>query len=95
MKKLIAALFQMSPCQEKGLAAKYPGDAGIERDPDVIFVESFGNDSWRKTDEPVINNLVLSTNTSTPPEAGRKRTVWIDGIVLAKRYIGPMAAKGK
>ena len=24
-----------------GLAAKYPGDIGIEKDPDVVFVESF------------------------------------------------------
>src|SRR5580765_4219258 len=24
-----------------GIAAKYPGDIGIEKDPDVIFVESF------------------------------------------------------
>ena len=24
-----------------GIAAKYPGDVGIEKDPDVIFVESF------------------------------------------------------
>lgn len=27
--------------QGYGLAAKYPGDEGIERDPDVIFVEGF------------------------------------------------------
>src|SRR5262245_55819571 len=35
--------------QEAGLAAKYPGGAGRERDPDVLFVESFETDGWRKT----------------------------------------------
>ena len=30
---------------EDGLAAKYPGDAGIEADPQVVFVENFGEDS--------------------------------------------------
>jgi hypothetical protein len=25
-----------------------------------------------------------------PPKPGEKRTVWIDGIVLARRYVGPM-----
>jgi len=29
----------------QGLAARYPGDAGIERDPDVLFVERFDGDS--------------------------------------------------
>src|SRR5512141_1210258 len=24
-----------------GIAARYPGDVGIEKDPDVVFVESF------------------------------------------------------
>src|SRR5262249_30208790 len=33
----------------QGIAAKYAGDVGIERDPDVLFVESFETDSWRKT----------------------------------------------
>ena len=28
---------------EAGLAAKYPGDAGIEADPDVVFTENFEN----------------------------------------------------
>src|SRR5215469_1141304 len=27
--------------QGYGLAAKYPGDQGIEKDPDVVFVENF------------------------------------------------------
>ena len=37
---------------EKGLAAKYPGDAGIEKDPQVVFTDTFengktnGDNSW-------------------------------------------------
>src|SRR5437016_14222340 len=56
MKQLVAlALFVAAPVTEQetsdvqGLASKYPGDAGIERDPDVLFAESFETDSWRKT----------------------------------------------
>src|SRR5206468_1007055 len=39
---------QASP-DARGIAAKYPGDAGLERDPDVLFVESFETNSWKKT----------------------------------------------
>ena len=60
-----------------------------------LVVEQTGME-WRKTDKLVVNNIMLSTNTSEPPQPGTRRAVWIDGIVLARRYIGPMeAAKGK
>ena len=29
------------PEERRGIAARYPGDAGIEQDPDVLFVERF------------------------------------------------------
>src|SRR5262249_45163738 len=35
----------VKPAPKEGLAGLYPGDAGIERDPRVIFVESFEHDS--------------------------------------------------
>jgi len=54
-----------------------------------LAVEQTGME-WRKTDNLVVNNIMLSTNTSEPPQPGTTRTVWIDGIVLARRYIGPM-----
>lgn len=54
-----------------------------------LVVEQTGME-WRKTDQLVLNTIMLSTNTSAPPKAGQKRTVWIDGIVLARRYIGPL-----
>jgi len=31
---------------EQGLAAKYPGDVGIENDPDVLFFESWEQTNW-------------------------------------------------
>jgi hypothetical protein len=35
------ALGQQAPPQAAGLAARYPGDRGIEKDPGVIFAEGF------------------------------------------------------
>lgn len=54
-----------------------------------LVIEQTGME-WRKTDKLVLNDLMLSTNTSAPPKPGEKRTVWIDAVVLARRYIGPM-----
>lgn len=57
-----------------------------------LVIEQTGME-WRKTDKLVLNNLMLSTNTSAPPKPGEKRTVWIDAVVLARRYIGPINRK--
>jgi hypothetical protein len=54
-----------------------------------LAVEQTGME-WRRTDKLVVNNIMISTNTSEPPRPGTRRTLWIDGIVLARRYIGPM-----
>src|SRR5690349_9092225 len=35
----------------QGLAAKYPGEQGIEKDPAVLFHEDFERDDTRKWDE--------------------------------------------
>ena len=35
----------------EGLAARYPGDAGIERDPAVLFAENFESGDLKKWDE--------------------------------------------
>jgi len=48
---------------EPGLAAKYPGDTGIERDPSVIFVEKFDEsslDEMKKRWESVSNGEIMS-----------------------------------
>ncbi len=35
-----------------GLAAKYPGDAGIANDPDVLFADNFESGDMKKWDQP-------------------------------------------
>jgi len=45
---------------------------------------------WRRYRDVVINDLMQPTYTHSPPKVGKKRIVWLDSIVLAKRYIGPM-----
>jgi hypothetical protein len=40
-----AALAAPSPFPKEGIAARYPGDAGIERDSNVVFVENFESES--------------------------------------------------
>ncbi len=59
----------------------------------TLTIEQIGME-WRKTDKLVINNIMISTYTSAPPAPGTKRSIWVDGIVLAKHYVGPMRAKG-
>ena len=38
-------------CGQDGLAAKYPGDVGIETDPDVLFAENFESGTLARWDE--------------------------------------------
>ena len=50
-----------------GLAAKYPGDAGIGRDPAVLFADDFESGDLKKWDELRGSPLVVSDT----PHAGR------------------------
>jgi hypothetical protein len=45
---------------------------------------------WRLQPDIVINNIMQPTYTHMPPEPGTQRILWVDNIVLAKRYIGPI-----
>jgi hypothetical protein len=45
---------------------------------------------WRKNDDMVINNVMQPTYTHTPPQPGHKRSLWLDNLVVARRYIGPL-----
>jgi len=54
-----------------------------------LYIEQTGLE-WRKHENMVINDLMQPTYTHTPPQPGRQRSLWLDSIVLAKRYIGPM-----
>jgi len=44
----------------------------------------------RKHENMVINDLMQPTYTHTPPQPGQSRSLWLDSIVLAKSYIGPI-----
>jgi len=64
------------PQGDGGIAARYPGDRGIEKDPDVVFVESFEQSSlpalfsgW----EDVQAREIMSFSADAPPgSAGRQ-----------------------
>ncbi|MFB3891369.1 MAG: hypothetical protein ACE15C_05020 [Phycisphaerae bacterium] len=77
-----------------GLAAKYPHDAGIEKDPDVLFVESFENDDWDQkwqersgnhkkygsleTDPGHVRTGKRSLRLEMLPEAGQSGAGWMN-----------------
>lgn len=64
---LSLGLFPGSLAGAEGLAARYPGDAGIERDPAVLFAENFESGDLKKWDE----QRGAVTLASTGPHAGR------------------------
>jgi hypothetical protein len=57
-----------------------------------LVIEQTGLE-WRNSEELVINNLMQPTYTHTPPAPGTQRSLWLDNIVLARRYIGPLVKK--
>jgi hypothetical protein len=52
---------------EESLAAKYPGDAGIEKDAAVLFAENFESGQLKEWDQ--VRNLNLTTNDT--PHSGQ------------------------
>jgi hypothetical protein len=57
------------PEGSSGIAARYPGDRGIERNPDIIFVEQFEEDSLEtvfKRWENVKGKEIMSLTTDVP-----------------------------
>ncbi len=55
----LLALSTASAVGAEGLAARHPGDAGIEKDPAVLFAENFESGDLKKWDE-VNGRVVLS-----------------------------------
>lgn len=56
------------PTEPKGIASKYPGDAGIQNDPDIIFVEMFeasdvGAVTANWTDKEGVAQMALQPDT--------------------------------
>ena len=60
-----------------GLAAKYPGDVGIEKDPDVVFVESFEGsvDEICSHWEAAVGKPIMSKANEVPPGSGGKQSL--------------------
>jgi len=48
---------------------------------------------WRLYPDVVINNVMQPCYTHSPPKPGKSRIMWLDNIVAAKRYIGPICHK--
>jgi hypothetical protein len=68
---VLLLLLPASAQDEKGIAAKYPGDVGIERDASVLFVERFEDDvasiKKRWTEASDKDGEVLSVAKDVPP----------------------------
>jgi hypothetical protein len=60
-----------------GLASKYPGDVGIEKDPDVVFVEDFEGsvDEICGRWEEVAGKPIMSKSEDVPPGSGGKQSI--------------------
>jgi len=75
----IAAAQPQPPRREgAGLAAKYPGDSGIEKDPTVIFVESFEEpslDAMTRRWENVSHPEIMSLAADVPPGSSGKQSL--------------------
>ena len=76
-----------------GLAAKYPGDAEIDNDSNVVFVENFEEDSLAgmcKRWEDVGGHETMSLSEDVPAGSGGKRSLVTDrqegsGVKLYRR----------
>jgi hypothetical protein len=65
-----------------GIATQYPGDVGIEKDPDVVFVEDFEGSvdeicsHWEQADgEPI-----MSKSDSVPPLSGGRQSLLLTRV---------------
>jgi hypothetical protein len=65
-----------------GIAAKYPGDVGIEKDPAVVFVESFEApvDEICRHWEAVAGKPILSNSNEVPPGSGGRQSLLLTRV---------------
>jgi hypothetical protein len=90
-----------------GIAAMYPGDVGIEKDPDVVFVESFEGsvDEICSRWESVAGKPIMSTSDEVVPGSGGKQSLlltrvaggtdgYMDGGNLYRRLKNPQGGYG-
>ena len=68
--------------RHNGIAAKYPGDIGIEKDPDVVFVESFEGSvdeicgHW----ETVAGKSIMSGSDDVVPGSGGRQSLLLTRV---------------
>jgi hypothetical protein len=66
------------PEGDSGIAAKHPGDKGIEKDPSAVFAELFELDSLdelKKRWDSVGSPEIMSFSPDVPPRSGGKRSL--------------------
>jgi hypothetical protein len=66
------------PQGDEGIAARYPGDAGIEKAPRVVFVEDFEEgtlDAMKERWEAVKNAEILSLSADVPAASGGRHSL--------------------
>ena len=73
---------QCAGAELSGLAAKYPGDAGLAADPDVVFVENFETEALPKSGErwnEVKNEAgaALALAKDSPPGSSGKQSLQV------------------
>jgi len=65
-----------------GIAAKYPGDVGLEKDPDVVFVETFEGtvDEIASHWESVAGKPIMSKSDEVPPGSGQGQSLLLTRV---------------
>lgn len=65
-----------------GIAARYPGDVGIEKDPDVVFVESFEGsvDEISSHWEAAAGKPIMTKSDEVPPGSGGKQSLLLTRV---------------
>lgn len=75
----VGAAFEVIPEGNSGIAAKYPADTGIEKDPAVVLVEDFesrGPGTFKKLWTSVSNKAeALSIAADVPPASKGNRSL--------------------
>ncbi len=81
---------QSLPEGNRGIAVKYPGDAGIEKDSSVVFVEKFDSDSVDDVAQrwDSVQNLDIMSLSSDVPEGSA------DGKSLLMTHVGGKSTGG-
>ncbi|HJX18611.1 MAG TPA: hypothetical protein VJ437_10490 [Acidiferrobacterales bacterium] len=75
-----------------GIADNYPGDVGIENDPDVIFVENFEEASINALGarwEDVVGQGLMSFSADRPAGSGGSQSVLFNGEAHLYRRLAP------